>query len=137
MSFKEWAASYFGRSVHVGDLVDLAIVETDDAHSMLTSLYAWKYEHIATSAKALAGAGSAIAIATLVPLTQIDPDAAIEWGWMATSWISAAILILGGILTFSFARRVHAEFVSAQALLAELIEIRAFLKRIRSQEGAS
>lgn len=136
MGLKAWAATYLGRPVQVGDLVDLAIVETDDAHSLLTSLYNWKYEHIVTSAKALAGAGSAIGIATLVPLIQVDSTASIEWGWMIASWITAGVLILSGIVAFSFARRVHAEFVAAQALLSELVEIRTFIRRFRSQEGS-
>lgn len=135
MGFKAWAATYLGRPVQVGDLIELAIVDTSDAHSLLTSLYQWKYEHITTSAKALAGAGSAVAVATLVPLIQVDPDVSIEWGWMIASWVTAGILILAGVVAFSFARRVHAEFVAAQALLSELVEIRAFVRRFRSQEG--
>lgn len=72
MTFKEWVRSYIGRPVRVVDLIDLATVQTDDSHTLLTSLYTWKYEHVTTTAKVLAGAGSALGVATLV-LVQSDP----------------------------------------------------------------
>jgi hypothetical protein len=136
MEFKLWISSYLGRPVLVRDLVDLATVDTDDAHALLTSLYSWKYEHIVTSAKALAGAGSAIGVATLVPLIQANKATTIEWGWIIAAWITGAVLILSGAAAFSFARRVHSEFVAAQALLSELLELRPFIRRFRSEESS-
>lgn len=130
-------STYLGRPVQVRDLVDLATIDTDDAHSLLTSLYSWKYEHITTSAKALAGAGSAIGVATLLPLIQVDKTTTFEWGWIVAAWITGGVLILSGAIAFSFARRVHSEFVAAQALLSELLEISAFIRRFRSEEGSA
>lgn len=133
MGFKAWMSSYVGRPVQVADLIDLATVESDDPHTLLTSLYGWKYEHMTTAAKAMAGAGSAIAVATLVPLIQVDKGTSTAWGWLVAAWISSGLLILLGSILFSLARRVHAEFVAAQSLLAELIEVRSFIRLYRGQ----
>ncbi|MDN4596709.1 hypothetical protein [Leifsonia virtsii] len=135
MTLKSWAVNYIGRPVTVADLVDLATVELDDPYSLLTALYGWKADHMATTAKALAGAGSAVALATLVPLIQVDSTKSIGWGWLIAAWVAASVLIAIGIIAFSFARRLHAEFVAAQALLGELVEIRAFIRRYRAQDG--
>lgn len=132
---KVWQSirSYAGRPVSVADLMALATVESEDPHSLLTSLYGWKYEHISTAAKALAGGGSAVLVATVLPLIQIDPKASIDWGWMTSSWIAACLLIAIGVGLFGLARRVHAEYVAAHALLAELVEVSSFIKLYQLQ----
>jgi hypothetical protein len=137
MTFKEWVTSYIGRPVRVVDLIDLATVQTNDSHTLLTSLYTWKYEHVTTTAKALAGAGSALGVATLVPLVQSDAGVSVQWGWIFASWIAGGVLILAGVAAFTFARRIHSEFVAAQAILSDLIEIRPFLRLVRTQRGSS
>lgn len=136
MGLRTWVAGFIGRPVEVRDLIDLAVIESEDPHTLLTSVYQWKYEHLTTAAKALAGAGSAVALATLVPVVQVDNSASLSWFSLIVAWVAAAVLIAIGAGTFSLARRVHSEFVAAQSLLAELVDVRAFVKLYRAEAGS-
>lgn len=135
VKIKTWISGYIGRPVEVRDLIDLAAIESEDPHSFLTAVYQWKYQHLTTAAKALAGAGSAVMLATLVPVIQVDDSSSLNWPSLIVAWGAAAILILIGAGTFSLARRVHSEFVAAQSLLAELVDVRAFVKLYRTEAG--
>ncbi|UBH07055.1 hypothetical protein K8P10_002566 [Leucobacter sp. Psy1] len=127
------AASLLGRPVVVADLMELATIDSAEAHTLLTSMYQWKYEYLSTAAKAVAGAGSAVFLATLVPVFQAAKTIGFGWGWIFAAWAGAIILVFLGGWTFILARKVHAEFVAAQSLLAELIEVRPFLRAYRER----
>ncbi|WP_435744728.1 hypothetical protein [Microbacterium sp. PMB16] len=128
MGFTQWFGGLVGRPIDVNDLISLAVVESDDPHALLTAVYEWKYEHLTTAAKATAGAGSAIVLATLVPVIQVDPSTTLNWFSLIVAWVAAAVLILIGAGVFSVARKVHSEFLAAQSLLAELIDVRPFVR---------
>ncbi len=128
--------SFIGRPVEVRDLIDLAVIESEDPHALLTAVYQWKYDYLTTAAKALAGAGSAVVLATLVPVIQIDHASPLNWFSLIVAWVAAAVLIVIGAGTFSLARRVHSEFVAAQSLLAELVDVRAFVRLYRAEAGS-
>ncbi|MER7797494.1 hypothetical protein [Microbacterium sp. NPDC096154] len=136
MTLRAWSAGVVGRAVHVSDLIDLATIESDDPHALLTAIYEWKYQHASTAAKATAGAGSAAILATVLPILQTQPIENTNWPWLVIAWVAAGVLVLAGGVLFGIARRLHAEFVAAQALLSELVEVRTFIRRYRA-EGQS
>jgi hypothetical protein len=120
-------------ALSVSDLIDLAILEDADADEHLKTVLTWRYEHMLTMAKALAGAGSAVILATLLPIVQPDKNAPIlfeTWVWIAGG---AAVAIAIGATFFLLARRSFREYVAAQRLLHELREVRPFLLRYANE----
>ena len=120
--------------LQVRDLMDLAAMEGDDAAGVLSTVYGWLYDHLIARAKALAAAGSAVALTTILPIispSKSEPPSQIA---IVVTLLAAAVLLVVGLVMYFRARQVHIEFIAAQSLLSELIELRPFLRRLR--EGA-
>ena len=108
--------------------MDMAASHPLTAAEHLARVYEWKREQSATTGKALAGAGLALMIAPIVPV--VAQDAAVPLAWLAilVTWASAVILLVAGSIVFSRTQRIDTEYLAAQSLLAELVEIHPFLK---------
>lgn len=109
-------------------LMDMAASHPETAAEHLASVYQWKHEHSATTGKALAGAGLALLIAPIVPV--VAPNAEVPLSWLAVivTWAGAAVLLGAGVVVFTVTRRLEAEYLAAQNILAELVDIHPFLK---------
>lgn len=116
----------------VSDLIELAVMPGPGATEHLTKVYDWRYSHILSQARGLAGSGFAIITVAILPLIQPDVDNPISRASMITALSGALLLVILGSARFIYAARVHREFVAAQALLAELIGIRPFIRLYRS-----
>jgi hypothetical protein len=113
--------------IKIADLMALAAASSGDPSEHLAQVYTWKHERTALAAKAFAGVGTALALTPLLPIMQ-PSTVAIQWGWVAATWIAAAVLILIGAGIFLAGMRIHAEYLNAQRLLAEFVEVQPFLR---------
>lgn len=121
-----------GRRLIVSDLIELAAMPGDGAAEHLSKIYDWQYSHIVSQARGLAGTGVAILTVAIIPLIQPDADNPTPWIYMWIILSAALILMVAGSVLFSFASRVHREYLIAQTLLSELVEIQPFIRRYRS-----
>lgn len=115
--------------VSIGDLIDLATSAGEDASSHVTQIYVWRFERVMTLCKALVGAGFAVLASggLLVADRSNQPNYLV----LVVIGVSALLLLGAGSVLFFTARAALKEYVAAQSLLTELIEIRPLLRLLR------
>lgn len=120
-------------ALKVSDLLDLATLDPVESRAVLDKVLTWKYEHAITTAKAFAGAGSAVILATLVPIIQPDADAPLLPETSAIVFASAGLAILTGGLFYVLATRKHRELLASHKLLEDLRSIAPFISLYRDK----
>ena len=123
-------------ALKVADLLDLATLDPQESRDALNQVLTWKYEHALSTAKAFAGAGSAVLLATLIPIIQPDqenPLSAITGAWVLAS---AGISLLTGGVFFALATRRHREYLAAHRLLTDLRSIAPFIALYRDETSS-
>lgn len=114
------------RDIEVRDILALARAELSEPQAELKQLYLWRYEYMATAAKAVVAAGASLVVAVLAAGLQHKSGAA--W-WPVLAGAVGAIAVLGfGVYTYRRIRRIYREYVIAQELLGEALLVRPFLR---------
>lgn len=122
----------FRSQVTIAVIMRLVAADPAAAAAHLTKVYEWKYSEAITVAKALAGTGGALILALLVPALAPDTTAPLSVAGAIVVFASAAVAIGVGSLLFVWARRIHLEFLAAETLVGQIVEIRPFLKLYES-----
>lgn len=114
------------RDIEVRDILMLARAELSDPQDDLKQLYLWRYEYLATAAKAVVGAGGSLLVAVLAATFQHKSGA--TW-WPPALGALGAVAVLGsGVYAYRRIRRIYREYVVAQELLGEAIRVQQFLR---------
>jgi hypothetical protein len=119
--------------MRIATLMDLAAANPENAADHLARVYEWKRTALETTAKGAAGVGVTLALATVIPVLVPDPDVTLTWAGFWVTWTGSALLVVVGAGVFAFARRLELEYLAAQNLLCELVEIHAFLRLNRGR----
>ena len=112
----------------VAALMDLAASTPDTAAEHLAKIYEWKHSQISSTGKAFAGGGLALFLAPLVPVLAPEVGATLTWFGVVITWTAAGLLFVVGSIVFFEARKLEAEYLAAQSLLGQIVEIHPFLR---------
>ena len=114
--------------------MDLAAADPAAAADHLAKVYEWKYQEKMATAKAVLATGSALVLIPLLPIIQPDSRSPLDAFGVTILFISAAVLMAFGVGAFFAARQTHVEYLRAQSLLAELVEISPFIRLYRESQ---
>ena len=122
------------RDIEVRDILALARAEIADPREELKQLYMWRYEYLATAAKAVVGAGASLVVAVLAAALQHKSGSA-WWPIWVGAFGAVAVLVVG-VFTYRRIRRIYREYVIAQELLGEAVRVRSFLRLYETRDSA-
>ncbi|MFD7160032.1 hypothetical protein ACFV9C_35960 [Kribbella sp. NPDC059898] len=123
------------RDIEVRDILVLARAELSDPQADLKQLYLWRYEYLATAAKAVVGAGASLLVAVLAAALQHKDGA--DWRPVIGGAIGAVLVLATGVFTYQRIRRIYREYVIAQELLSEAIRVQPFLRLYEAREQST
>jgi hypothetical protein len=120
------------RDIEVRDILVLARAELADPQAELKQLYVWRYDYLATAAKAVVGAGASLMVAVLAAAFQHKSD--VSWWPGIVGAVGATAVLMSGVYTYRRIRKIYREYVIAQELLSEAVRVQPFLRLYGSRE---
>lgn len=114
------------RDIEVRDVLVLARADVAEPHAELKQLYLWRYEYLATAAKAVVGAGASLLVAVIAAALQHSAGDA--WWPVLVGAVGALVVLGSGVYSYRRIRRIYRQYVVAQELLSEALGVRPFLR---------
>jgi len=123
------------RALQVGDVLDLAAAQSDEAEDRLEKLFEWDFERTMTTVRLLFAAAGSLLVALFAALFREDA--------VINTWQVVAIGGSSGVLTFVGAallrrtRTAHREYIAALQLLNAAEALGPLLARYLAERARS
>jgi len=117
-----------GSGVRVADLLDVVASEVHDPGVALQNAFAWRFERVMSTVRALVGLAATLAAGLLVALTS---EHGLE-NWQVLAWSASVIIAAAAAWLYQRRHRwLAGEYLQTLTLLADLQAIGSFLRLVR------
>ncbi len=123
------------KTLHVGDVLDLAAAQSAEAEDRLEKLFEWDFERTMTTVRLLFAAAGSLLVALFAAL--FKEKAVIETWHVAAIGGSSGVFALVGAILLRRARTAHREYIAALQLLNAAQPLGPLLARYLAKRARS